>query len=182
MHTLVPPDFQRPARRTWSRGFTLIELLVTVAIAALLLALAVPSFNRLMISSRLTTQANNAVNLLSYARAEAVKRGVNVQVSADGAVTALPPGVASVPITQAVIVPTGITASSPIAALIATPIGLLHAPNAATGYSGLVGDISSSAISSDNHRCIYLYTGTTVASCTDSQTCKQGAPDNATCK
>lgn len=181
MHTHVPPDFLRRARRSRPCGFTLVELIVTVAIAALLLAVAVPSFNRLMISSRLTTQANNAVNLLAYARAEAVKRGVDVQVSLDGAISALPPGEASVPITQAVVAPTGIPASSPVTALIASPMGLLHASGATTGFSGLVGDISSSAISSDNHRCIYLYTGTTVASCTDSQTCKQSAP-NATCK
>ncbi len=168
----------RPARL---RGFTLIELLVTLVIAGLLLALAVPSFNRLMISSRLTTQANNAVSLLAQARTEAVKRRMDVQLNADGSMFAIPAQAASVPITQATPVSAGITSTPRVQALVATPMGLLKAPNATTGYTGLVLDLSSNAISSDNHRCIYLYTGTTVASCTDSQSCKADAP-NANCK
>ncbi len=180
MHSSASPASNtRRASRTG--GFTLVELLVTLVIAGLLLALAVPSFNRLMASSRLTTQANNAVNLLSYARAEAIKRGINVQINAHGAVSALPPNAASEALTQAVTMPADIASTSPIAALIATPLGLLRAPADSTGYSGLVADLSSTAISGDNHRCIYLYTGTTVASCTDSQTCHASTP-NASCK
>lgn len=176
--TLTSSHSQRTFR---TGGFTLVELLITLVIAGLLLALAVPSFNRLMVSSRLTTQANNAVNLLSYARAEAVKRGVNVQINANGAVSALPPNTASEALTQAVTMPSSITSTSPIAALIATPLGLLRDPSASAGYSGLVADLSTTAFSGDNHRCIYLYTGTTVASCTDSQTCNANTP-NASCK
>ncbi|MGC9163006.1 MAG: pilus assembly FimT family protein [Thiomonas sp.] len=134
-----------------------------------------------MISSRLTTQASQAVSLLTLARTEAVKRGVDVQLNADGTMFARPIQGASVPITQAVPASPGITSTPRINALIASPMGLLHAPNTTTGYTGLVLDLSSNAIASDNHRCIYLFTGTTVASCTDSQACNANAP-NANCQ
>lgn len=164
-------------QRKRQHGFTLVELLITLVVAGLLLALAVPSFNRLMISSRLTTQANNAVSLLAQARTEAVKRRVDVQLNADGAMFTRPAQGASVPITQAAPVAAGIISTPAVQALVATPMGVLVEPNTTTGYTGLVLDLSSNAIDSDNHRCIYLYTGTTVASCTSSQPCKADAPD-----
>lgn len=55
-------------------GFTLIELLVTIALASVLMAVAVPSFNQMVVSSRLTTQANEFVAAISLARSEAIKR------------------------------------------------------------------------------------------------------------
>ena len=62
-------------------GFTLIELLVTLTVAAILLAVAVPSFQNMMLSSRLSTSANAVANALSLARSEAVKRNQNVNFS-----------------------------------------------------------------------------------------------------
>ena len=55
-------------------GFSLIELMVVVAVTAILLAVAVPSFNTLLINNRSAAQANAFVDSLNYARAEAVKR------------------------------------------------------------------------------------------------------------
>ncbi|MEQ1544213.1 GspH/FimT family pseudopilin [Methyloglobulus sp.] len=68
-------------------GFTLIELMLTIAIAAVVMGLAVPSFNTAIKNNRLTTQANDLVTSLNLARSEAVKRGTRVTLckSSDGA-------------------------------------------------------------------------------------------------
>ena len=64
----------------WQRGFTLIELLVTMTIAAIVLTIAVPNFITFVQNNRLTSQANDVVTALNYARSEAIKRGVRVTV------------------------------------------------------------------------------------------------------
>lgn len=72
-------------------GFTLIELMVVLSIAAILAALALPSFRSLIQNNRLTTQANELAGTLNFARGEAVKRGgrVTVCVSTDQATCTL---------------------------------------------------------------------------------------------
>jgi type IV fimbrial biogenesis protein FimT len=67
-------------------GFTLVELLVTMAVAAVLLAVAVPSFRSTILSNRLTSTTNDLVGSLAQARSEAIKRGsrVTVCMSANG--------------------------------------------------------------------------------------------------
>lgn len=68
-------------------GFTLIELMVTLSIAAILMGIAVPSFQTTIKSNRIVTQTNQLVTALNLARSEAIKRGVQVTVckSADRA-------------------------------------------------------------------------------------------------
>jgi type IV fimbrial biogenesis protein FimT len=61
-----------------SRGFTLIELLVTLAVAAVILALAAPSFSNLVAQNRITTQTNVLIGGLNLAKSEAVRRGYAV--------------------------------------------------------------------------------------------------------
>jgi prepilin-type N-terminal cleavage/methylation domain len=55
-------------------GFTLVELLVTVAVLAVVLALAVPSFQGVINRNRVTTAANELASALQLARVEAVRR------------------------------------------------------------------------------------------------------------
>jgi type IV fimbrial biogenesis protein FimT len=62
------------------RGFTLIELLVVVAIFGLLLTLAVPSFNDLILSTRIKGAASDIYASFALARSEALKRNANVTV------------------------------------------------------------------------------------------------------
>jgi type IV fimbrial biogenesis protein FimT len=67
------------------KGFTLIELLVTIAIAAILMALAVPSFQTMVMNNRLTAQASALNTALNYARNTALSQAVNVAVCPVGA-------------------------------------------------------------------------------------------------
>ena len=62
------------------KGFTLIELLMTIAVLTVLLTLAVPSFNSVIQSNRVTTGANSLVATINLARSEAVRRAESVRV------------------------------------------------------------------------------------------------------
>jgi type IV fimbrial biogenesis protein FimT len=70
-----------------TRGFTLVELLVTLSVAGILVSIAIPNFQTLMASNRMSAQANDLITALTFARSEAVKRAANVTVcsSSDGA-------------------------------------------------------------------------------------------------
>lgn len=61
-------------------GFTLMELIITLTIASILAVVAVPSFQSFVLENRLTTQTNDLVADLAFARSEAIKRGRNVTV------------------------------------------------------------------------------------------------------
>lgn len=54
--------------------------MVAIAIATIILTMAIPSFTETIRSNQLTTQANNLVTALNFARSEAIKRGVQVTV------------------------------------------------------------------------------------------------------
>ena len=68
--------------RTREDGFTLVELLVTLALLVVVLTVAVPSFVNFVKNNRLTAATNNLVTSLTYARAEAIRRGKAVTVCA----------------------------------------------------------------------------------------------------
>lgn len=68
----------RIARPTGAAGFTILELMITVAVLAILMGIAVPSFNEMIRQNRLATQTNDLLTAAAFARSEAVKRGVLV--------------------------------------------------------------------------------------------------------
>ncbi|MBK1731985.1 GspH/FimT family pseudopilin [Thiococcus pfennigii] len=74
------PTAGSTARRPRHAGVTLIELIMTLALAGILMALAVPSFQSVIANNRSTAQANAIVTALSLARSEAIKRGGQVSV------------------------------------------------------------------------------------------------------
>ena len=68
------------------RGFTLIELMVTLALVAILMAVAVPSFTTFQRNAELTSFSNSLLSGINAARGEAMKRGRNAMVvPTDGA-------------------------------------------------------------------------------------------------
>jgi type IV fimbrial biogenesis protein FimT len=69
-------------------GFTLIELMVTVAVMAIVLVAAVPSFVDFFDKSRLRGAADHVISVISNARAESVKTDLDVNVAFTGSGTA----------------------------------------------------------------------------------------------
>ena len=79
----IPPFFQLPRQDS---GLTLIELMVTISILAILMVVAIPSFQSMIASSNLTTSTNDLSNTLAQARSNAIRLGGRVTVckSANG--------------------------------------------------------------------------------------------------
>jgi type IV fimbrial biogenesis protein FimT len=63
-------------------GFTLIELMVTLAVAAIVLSVGVPSFRGVIMDNRLVSQANLVVTSVKLARSAAVRYQRNATVCA----------------------------------------------------------------------------------------------------
>ena len=72
--------------RQTAAGFTLIEAMVAVSLMAVLLTIAVPSFNNAALGSQLRASANDLAAAAFLARSEAIKRNrvVTLCMSADG--------------------------------------------------------------------------------------------------
>lgn len=64
------------------RGFTLVELMVVIAIVAILAVMAAPSYRDMIDRMRVRGAADDVLNVLSNARAGAVKAGLDTAVSA----------------------------------------------------------------------------------------------------
>ena len=67
-----------------SAGFTLIELVITIAIAAVLAALAAPNFVQYHRNSELTSLTNSLLAAVNAAKGEAMKTGKNAFVIPKG--------------------------------------------------------------------------------------------------
>lgn len=63
---------------TMCRGFTLIELMLSLAVAALVFTLGVPSFQELIETNRMVTQINEFAADFNLARSEALRRATPI--------------------------------------------------------------------------------------------------------
>lgn len=75
----VAAPARRPRRR--AAGFTVIEMMVVVMVAAVILALAVPSFRDFIARQRVAAVNAELVTALQLARSEAVARNKNVLIT-----------------------------------------------------------------------------------------------------
>lgn len=76
------------------RGFTLVELLMSLAVMAILVTFAVPSFSAILGSSKLVAASNALLSSMHLARSEAIKRNSRVALckTADGVSCAIAGG------------------------------------------------------------------------------------------
>jgi len=72
-------------------GFTLVELMVTVVVVGILSALAVPNMRTFIQNMRMTSQTNEFISDLNFARSEAIKRAADVTVCKSADPTAASP-------------------------------------------------------------------------------------------
>lgn len=79
------------------QGFTLIELMVSIAVLAILIAMAAPAFNDFFQRYRLRGAADEVASVLASARAEALMRNRNVSVVFTGSGTEWCVGAAAAP-------------------------------------------------------------------------------------
>jgi type IV fimbrial biogenesis protein FimT len=191
--TLMLAPMIRPFAYTRTTGFTLIELMVTVLIAVIVTAWAIPSFSRLVASSRLTSSTNNVILTLAQARASATSLNIttqwcgtanNVDVlgAACTAATAGGNGVggltlrlsngAGVPISGSIATIGKVTISQGPQAIRFSPLGLGVDPvNPTAGpYTGTVEDLCIPG-TTNNHRVISMTTGSVVSVSTTSGAC-----------
>ncbi|MBL8255408.1 MAG: GspH/FimT family pseudopilin [Pseudoxanthomonas mexicana] len=80
MSVFRPSRLGGSRRRNDSQGFTLIELMVTVAVLAIIAAIAVPSMEWLINASRLSGHAEELSSALQLARSEALRTAAPVTI------------------------------------------------------------------------------------------------------
>lgn len=168
--------------RRWA-GFSLVELMVAITITAIGLAIAVPNISYVIISNQLTTVSNQFVAALNMAKIEAVRRNTSVQLCAgsnNGSDT-LADGCAAAGAGAVVVVENDGTTKTTLQAAPTLPVNVSLSSTSAvrfTGaglgrkvgdtsptYTGLVIDLSSSKVKANNHRCIYMSTGSALTTC-----------------
>ncbi len=168
------------------RGFTLVEMMITITVAAILLMIAVPSFTNIINSNRLKTTANAMIGALNTARMSAVQRNASVQFCSNSAASNTGDALGGACGTNA----GAVIASSSPGATTTTPVltapselsipsiqihGTIAAirfngqgqgltPQTTTPIDGLVVDVCSTALSTNNHIQVNMAAGNIITS------------------
>lgn len=167
--------------------------MITLAVAAILLAIAVPSFNQLIQSSRLATAVNAVVGDVKLARMNAIKLNSLTQFcgstsainsgdtlgaacgTSAGAIYALQQGATSANVVKAA--PhdlTSVTVTSPgVSAIRFSGEGFGYDPtgSAVTPFTGTLATLCSTRLSSDNQRVITMSAGSVITTATATGAC-----------
>lgn len=69
---------------TRSKGFTLVELMVTIAVAAILIGIAMPSLSNLSASNALKSTTRDLISTINTARSQSISTRTQIQVNPAG--------------------------------------------------------------------------------------------------
>lgn len=162
-----------------SRGFTLVELMVTVAVAAILVIIAVPSFRSIIASTQLRSAADDVYSAVNSARIEAIKRNATTQLCGSPQTSNGTGTLATNCSTQsagAIVSSTGVGVIRSGLPGIKAPLqlkggltalqfdsnGIAHAIGSTANYTGTIADICTTATSTNNHRLVQITAGSIV--------------------
>jgi type IV fimbrial biogenesis protein FimT len=196
MHIIPYPPTSAEAKtvyrgcvRRQEKGFTIVELMVTVAVAAVLLVIAVPSFRNVTANNRLNTAVNDIVASLGSARTEAIKANAGAQFCSNSASlnTGSTMGVECLNEVGTVVLSTGtgaevvrsgttsitgtIQLSGDVQAIRYGGDGVGHAVGSSAPFNGTVADICTSSLTKGNHRKIEMTGGSILATSTYTGDC-----------